>query len=148
LQRLIGDFKFERVYAAQYVLADLLLAHLDQLPPETVVTPVPTAASHIRQRGYDHTLLLARRVAKERGLKLAQPLIRATATKQRDANRAVRLAQAKTAFTARHPVDAVPYLLIDDVVTTGATMYYAAKLLKDAGAREVWAATIARQPLD
>jgi predicted amidophosphoribosyltransferase len=39
------------------------------------------------------------------------------------------------------------YLLVDDVVTTGATIKYAAKALKDAGAGDVWVAAIARQPL-
>ncbi|MNH40046.1 DNA utilization protein GntX [compost metagenome] len=67
-------------------------------------------------------------------------------TKQRDANRAVRAAQAKRAFKARSSTDSHCYLLIDDVVTTGATIKYAAKALRDAGAKDVWVAAIARQP--
>lgn len=149
LQRVIGGFKFQNVYAAYKPLADLLLDTLDELPAETVVVPVPTTAGHIRERGYDHTALLARRVAKIRQLTSRSVLCRVTTTKQRDASRAQRIAQAKKAFAVRGYIDTtVPYLLIDDVVTTGATIHYAAKALRDAGAREVWVAVIARQPLD
>jgi len=42
----------------------------------------------------------------------------------------------------------VPYLLVDDVMTTGSTLKYAARALKQAGASQVWVAVIARQTLD
>lgn len=149
LQRLIGDLKFQNMYAAHRPLADLLDSAVDRLPPEVVVVPIPTVGAHVRQRGYDHALLIARRFAKKRGLKVERPLRRATATKQRDANRYRRLAQAKVAFRVAGPIRGdVPYLLIDDVITTGATMEYAARALRDAGAKEIWVAAVARQPLD
>lgn len=148
LQRLIGIFKFQNAYAARHDLAALLLGRLPQLPANTIVVPVPTVASHIRERGFDHAYELARMVAKKRGLACQQVLSRMTSTKQRDASRSARIQQAKRAFEVRRTVAAVPCLLIDDVVTTGATVRYAAKALKDAGASEVWVAVIARQPLD
>jgi ComF family protein len=149
LQRLIGDFKFQNMRAAHYPLATLLHERLDQLPENTVVVPIPTVSNHIRERGYDHTLLIAKQVAKVRHIRLQQALTRIGTTKQRGASRKQRLLQAQTAFTVTVPIDAnTPYLLIDDVVTTGATMAYAAKALRDAGAEQVWVAVIARQPLD
>jgi ComF family protein len=149
LQQLIGGHKFRYVRGAYRPLAQLLLEALDQLPPGTVVVPIPTIAAHIRERGFDHTLLLARYVAKKRGLKVEKVLRRVTNTKQRDAGRAKRIAQAKTAFRLQGKVQkSTPYLLIDDVVTTGATLQYAAEVLKTAGVEEVWVAVIARQPLD
>lgn len=149
LQRLIGDFKFQNTRAAYHPLADLLSDAIDQLPENTVVVPIPTVSSHVRERGYDHTLLLAKQIAKHRNVRLQRILSRVTSTKQRDAGRARRITQAKIAFEVVGAVDTTtPYLLIDDIVTTGATVKYAARALRNAGAREVWVAVIARQPLD
>jgi ComF family protein len=149
LQRLIGDFKFQNMRAAYRPLATLLMEAIDQLPENTIVVPIPTVPSHVRERGYDHTLLLAKQVAEYRGLRLQRALSRLTSTKQRDATRAQRLAQAKAAFAVRGTIDSsAPYLLIDDIVTTGATVEYAAHALQTAGVRDIWVAVIARQPLD
>ena len=149
IEKLINSFKFDYAEAAHVPLGDLLLATLPELPAETVVVPVPTIRTHVRQRGYDHTLLVARYIAKKRDLQLEQPLTRRTTTVQRGANRATRIAQAKEAFEVRSTVRAnAPHLLIDDVVTTGSTLRYAAEALKTVGATTVWAAAVARQPLD
>jgi len=149
LQMLIDGYKFQYERAAYRPLADLLLNCIDQLPGNTVVVPISTISSHIRQRGYDHTYLIAREFARRRGLKLQRPLLRLTKSTQRNANRATRIAQAKRAFCVSQKLShAVPYLLIDDVITTGSTLTYATLAMKAAGAREVWVAAIARQPLD
>ncbi len=149
LQRLIGDFKFQNMYAAHVPLVDLLDQVIDQLPKDTIIVPVPTVPSHVRERGYDHTLLLGKRLAKRRGVRMQHVISRTTVTKQRDASRSQRIAQAKVAFKVKTPIDeAAPYLLIDDVVTTGATIKYASLALREAGAKEVWVAVIARQPID
>ncbi len=146
LLRLIDRYKFERARSAHTILADLMATRLPELPAQTVVVPVPTIASHIRQRGYDHTLLLARHLARLKGLDMQPMLARASNTKQRGASRTQRVKQAQEAFRLQRTVDPdVPYLLIDDVVTTGATLKYAAKLLADAGAKDVWVAVLARQ---
>jgi predicted amidophosphoribosyltransferase len=119
------------------------------LPRNCIIVPVPTVAAHIRQRGYDHTLLIAKKLAKLQGLPLRRPLYRVTSSKQRGENRENHRVQASKAFAARGVLDPEAiYLLIDDVITTGATLRYAAKALADAGAREIWAGIIARQPLD
>jgi len=149
LQRVIGLYKFERAREGHQVLGELLLKSLPELPPETIVVPVPTVPSHMRERGYDHMLLIAKYVAKMRRLKLQQLLIRRTSTRQRQANAEQRERQAKQAFEVRGAIDAdTPYLLLDDVITTGATLKYASKALADAGAKHVWVAVIARQTLD
>ena len=146
LESLIDQYKFERVREVYKVAADLLAAVLPDLPDNVVIVPVPTIAAHIRERGYDHTLLLAKALSRRIHRPVASPLIRVTQTKQREATRAVRVAQAKQAFKARNVNDSACYLLVDDVVTTGATVKYAAKTLKDAGAQNVWLVAIARQP--
>jgi ComF family protein len=149
LERLIDRYKFGRAQAAHKPLGDLLLVRLPDLPAETIIVPIPTVASHVRQRGYDHTLLVARYIAKKRGLTCATPLTRLSSATQRGAGRKQRLTQAKTAFEVKARLrNDVPYLLIDDIVTTGATLAYAAKALRSAGATVVWAAAVARQPLE
>jgi len=65
------------------------------------------------------------------------------------ATKRAREIQAAAAFAARGSIDTdQPYLLIDDVYTTGATIRHAAQQLVDAGASAVWVAVICRQPLD
>lgn len=149
LETLINSYKFENAEAAYMPLGDLLLASLPELPPDTIIIPIPTVRAHIRQRGYDHTLLLARYVAAKQGVAYNQYLRRKTASVQRGASRTLRIAQAKAAFEVKGYLDpSLPYLLLDDVSTTGSTLRYAAKALKNAGATTIWAAAIARQPLD
>ena len=149
LQRLVGDFKFQNMFAAYHPLSELFDQTIDQLPLNTVVVPIPTVASHIRERGYDHTLLVASQVARVRKLKTNPLLRRINTSKQRGVGRADRIAQAKSAFAVEKTLDPnTPYLLIDDIVTTGATIKYAAEALRSAGATQIWVAVIARQPLD
>lgn len=93
--------------------------------------------------------LIARQLAKRRQLAHTPVLERLTTTKQRDANKTLRIKQAKAAFVCTTTLDPDGiYLVIDDVVTTGATMTYATKALQAAGAQTVWVASISRQPLD
>ncbi len=149
LLELINRYKFGRSKAGYSSLGDLLLARLPVLPLDTVVVPIPTVRSHIRQRGYDHTLLIARYVATKRELAFAKPLERVGAARQRGAGQKQRTVQAKTFFKTDAKLQRdTPYLLIDDVVTTGATIANAAKTIRSAGATIVWAAAVARQPLD
>lgn len=149
LQQLIKSFKFQRAKAAYRPLADLLSETLPELPKNTVIVPIPTLSSHIRQRGYDHTLLVARRLASSMNLHVEPVLRRQTATKQVGADRALRLEQARAAFSCNQTLKSdVPYLLVDDVITTGATLEYAARSLKKTGATVVWVAAVARQPLN
>lgn len=149
LQRIIGLYKFERLRSGYRVLGDLLLDRLPELPVGTVIIPIPTVTGHIRERGYDHMMLIAKYVARKRNLTVSVALRRKTNTKQRQATAKQRTAQAKNAFEVSGALNPdTTYLLIDDVVTTGATIKYAGLALKNAGARQIWAAAVARQVLD
>lgn len=148
LAQLIDGYKFHRVRAGYRVLAGLLDTRLPEVPAETVVVPVPTIPRHIRQRGYDHTLLLAHEFARRRHLALDNSLKRATNTVQLGSSRQQRLRQAQEAFLVPNTVRPLTYLLIDDVITTGATVDEAAKKLRVAGALDIWLGVVARQPLD
>ena len=145
LEKVIEAYKFGRAKSAYQLLAQLLDEVVPLLPDDTIVTAIPTVAAHIRERGYDHAALLARRFAATRRYTYSTPLVRLTKTRQRGASRRQREAQAKEAFRAISTVTGT-YLLIDDVFTTGATVKYAAQALHDAGASEVWVVVLARQP--
>lgn len=149
LLQLIDAYKFERAKAASRDLADLLDGTLPILPTNTVVVAVPTVRNHIRVRGYDHALLLARLFASKRKLRVGTLLEHRGTSSQRGLNKKQRHKLAAQSYVCKKVLDSsVPYLLIDDVVTTNATLRYAAQALRDAGATEVWVAVIARQPLD
>lgn len=149
LKKLINSYKFENARAAHLNLTALLDETLPTLPDSVHIVPIPTISSHIRQRGYDHMALIARRFAKVRQLPYTPLLRRQNMTVQRDASKKQRLAQAREAFICPSPLDSEAiYLLLDDVATTGATMKYATQALKAAGAETVWVASISRQPLD
>ena len=108
-----------------------------------VVTWAPTTAARRRRRGFDQAELLARRVAAELRLPCAALLARRPGTAQTGLDAAARW--RAPAFVARRPVDG-RVLLVDDVVTTGATVAAAASVLREAGARAVTVLAMARTP--
>ena len=148
LKDLIYDYKFKNLKQAYIELSDSLLVTIDALPEDIIVTSVPTLPSHIRTRGYDHTKLVAKRFAKVRGLTYQDTLFRASNATQHNSIASLRWQQAQKAFTAKKVIKHVKYLLIDDIVTTGATIEYASRTLLNAGASEVYVAVLARQTLD
>lgn len=149
MERLINAYKFERVRAAADIFADMLDEYLPELPDTTVVVPVPTIPRHVRQRGYDHTYLVAQKIARKRKLSCSSLIYRKKDTVQLGKSRRRRMKQADESFGVRGRMDSGKiYLLFDDIFTTGATVNAAANLLRQAGACEVWVVILARQPLD
>ena len=147
MAKLIDQYKFHQVREAHKVLAELLNESLPDFSSETVIVPVPTIAGHIRQRGYDHMLLIARRFARRRGLPVRTLLVRRSNAVQHFAKTAgQRRSQAKRFFEVHGKPDPKKhYLILDDIFTTGATVEAAAGALKKAGAVRVSVAVIARQ---
>ena len=116
-------------------------------PDCPVVTWVPAAPGSRRRRGYDQGRLLARALAVELGGRARPLLLRGPGRAQTGRNRAQRLAgpALRAPLTPRgdpgHPV-----VLVDDVVTTGASMAAAVGALRLAGHRRVVAVAVARTP--
>lgn len=111
------------------------------------VIPVPLHVRRQRERGYNQAELFARGIAKNMGKPMvADILIRTRETKaQAELSREERLVNIAGAFLCRVDggIEGASVLLIDDVCTTTATLEQAALALREAGAREVSALTLA-----
>jgi ComF family protein len=115
--------------------------------PVNVIIPVPLGRKRLQERGYNQVALVARPLAYELGLVYAPNLL----WKMRDTRSQVglnvqqRRENVSSAYQA-HPlgVKSKSVLLMDDVATTGSTILSCTEALLSAGAREVYALTIAR----
>ena len=108
------------------------------------VTWAPTSGVRRRARGYDQAELLARRVAADLGLACGRRLRRLPGPPQTGRGRDERL--LGPAFVGRGPPVEGAVLLVDDLLTTGATLTAAARALRVAGATTVVAVTAGRTP--
>lgn len=109
-----------------------LVAELLRPGEVDVVTWAPTTEARRRRRGFDQAELLARRVARECGLPCRDLLRRGAGPPQTGRDAAHR--QVGPAFSPRRRLDGVAVAVIDDVVTTGATLGAAGRALGAAGA--------------
>lgn len=150
LAKLVSELKYKSVRACSDTLAELLdhaiPAILTPDPKQNIkpiIVPLPTIGKHIRERGLDHTWLIAKKLAKRRGWRVQHLLRRKIDTVQVGTNASNRLKQATRAYELAQKINPnQPYLLLDDVWTTGASMQAAANLLKEAGAQYIYGAII------
>ncbi len=153
-RNLVKKYKFghQRIVAETLaeLMADTFLAFNSQAGAQKanyLAVPVPTATHRVRRRSFDHAAWLARAIAKKLGLENSQVLNRLGQTQQVGALRATRLNQTEGNYFIRYAykVKGRNILLIDDVVTTGATLRAATKALRAAGARHVDALVFAKR---
>jgi ComF family protein len=142
---LIHLYKYGRVIGLAAEFTRLLSAALPLEGAYDVVVPVPLHWRRYWQRGFNQAAQLAKGIARRRGLRLARPLVRTRFTgTQTNLSNSDRRKNISGAFRVRGKVDGLRILLVDDVMTTGATAGACAKVLKRAGAKSVTLLTLAR----
>ena len=145
LREAIHALKYRRRRALARPLGALLVA---ALPPDVracdAVVAVPLFVTRLRERGFNQAELLAEAVTAEVGCRLVRGLERTRATEhQVGMDRHAREANVRGAFAWRGSPPPAAVLLVDDVLTTGATMRECARALRAAGASEVYGVALA-----
>ena len=136
----LGDWFAER-------LAKLVLSEGDTFAADVVV-PVPLHRDRQRERGYNQAALISKPLAKR--LRLPHKAVLLVRTRARPDKRILSLEErwesVRGAFATRpgSQVDNLRVLLVDDVLTTGATLDACARALRQAGAESVVGLTVAR----
>jgi competence protein ComFC len=153
-KELVQKYKFGQQRAASISIATLMAETLLAVngneairQKNYLVVPIPTATSRVRQRGFDHADLLAKEITRNLKFQKSRALVRLGQTRQVGVSRSVRLKQLEGSYIVRKSelIRGRNILLIDDVVTTGATLKIAAKTLKKAGAHSVDAIAFAKR---
>jgi ComF family protein len=143
-RELVARLKYHNARASLHRLAASMAALVDSAAVD-LVTWAPTTAKRRRQRGFDQAELLARAVARCLRLPCRRLLTRHPGPAQTGRSRVERQEASVFACPPRARVPA-RVLVIDDVVTTGATLTAAARALRSSGALEVWGLVAARTP--
>ncbi len=147
-RKLIHKMKFEGFEELCNLFAELAAPHLANMRPMTIV-PVPIHPVKIRQRGYNQAAVIAKRLSKILSWPYAPRLIwrKKNTRPQFELDVQERLENVKDAF-ARYPFAKIDpethYLMVDDIVTTGATFLSCHNMLRHMGAKKLTALAIAR----
>ena len=149
VRKSILRYKFQgrTVYApafGRFMAMKLQEADMDDFD---ILTWVPISAARLRKRGYDQMVLVTKAVGKELGVKPEKTLVKVRNTPPQSSIRGIaqRKANVLDAYRVTDPqlIKEKRILLLDDVITTGATASECARTLLTAGAKEVIFAAIA-----
>jgi len=136
MQMLMHYFKYE----GYMQIADYFVVSISEELKESygIISCVPLHISKKRERGFNQSEIIARKVCQLMGKKWFEVLQRTRYTNsQTRLSRSERKANMKNAFSVNVDVKDKSVLLIDDVITTGATLNECARILKNGGARRV-----------
>jgi competence protein ComFC len=125
-----------------------LMLDLD-IPQTDGIVPVPLSIKGLRERGFNQSLLMAKFISK----RIKVPLLMDLLFKKKDTRPQIglsakqRMLNLKNVFEVREEIKGLRLLLVDDVMTTGATVTECSKQLIKAGAKEVFVLALARSGL-
>ncbi|MFZ1249817.1 MAG: phosphoribosyltransferase family protein [Candidatus Saccharimonadales bacterium] len=145
-KELLHRAKYERAKSGLAEMASVMAPLLQHVAVGTVLVPVPTATKRARQRGYDQAEVLAGHIARQTNFRRMNLLARLGQAHQVGSNRTARFEHIKGVFRVTRPASAKgrTIILVDDVLTTGATLEEAAAMLKKAHAKRVDAIVFAQ----
>ena len=144
----LAALKYTGVRRLAPILAELTTISLQRVVAVSgpaALVPVPIHAERRTSRGYNQAELIAAGLGSRSGMRVANVLARSQATvKQHRLNRTARLANLRGAFevVGRAPVVAI---VVDDIITTSATLEACASTLVAAGCRDVYGIAVARE---
>ncbi len=147
VQKILKQYK----YSYLENMADFLVTILEKqarragLAQNTIISNVPLHNKKKKQRGFDQTEILAKKLAKRLDLKYSPLLKRIKQTKtQAQLSKIDRQKNVKGVFEALGTSDTRPVLLIDDIATTGSTLNQASLALKNIGYKKIICLVIAK----
>jgi ComF family protein len=153
VKKIIRNFKYNPFYKEfDNSLANLIASHfflIEQSPPlASIIIPVPLFSSRIRWRGYNQSALIAAKISKIWNIAVLNScLARIKKTEsQTNLSKESRLQNVKNAFVCSNKslIKDKQILLVDDIVTSGATMNECARTLIDYGASSITGIAVAR----
>lgn len=151
LDHLIAGFKFRQQLPDGRLLARLMAEHLEPRidPAPQCIVPVPLHHNKLRERGFNQSAELARHLARSLGLNWSPDLLHKTSptVNQHGLNRLARRKNLKGCFRFENKHQYRHIALVDDIVTTGATVAEIARVLKKTGVARVDVWAIARTPV-
>jgi ComF family protein len=144
--KMVKRYKFAPVKALADALAEAMDEALPDFGREVVIVPVPTIRKHIRERGFGHTEVLCKKIARRRRWQYSPVIRRVKNVVQVGADEKTHRAQVHGAFAVYgQTLPDKTYVVVDDVWTTGSTMTETCRVLREAGARKVYAAVLAKK---
>jgi ComF family protein len=146
LDRLVKRVKFQRDWCAMMALAQRFALRMDEgLPHFDLAVPVPLGAARYAMRGFNQARVLAEALASGQ---VAMCLRKRGGQAQSLLGRAARRANVEDRYVVTSEVRGATVMLVDDIVTTGSTLAVCGRALREAGARQVYAAVLAHTPGD
>lgn len=151
LREALRRLKYHGTYGFSHPLSqmlhDLIKPHLSSFGEESVIVPIPATEWRKNFRGYNQAELLAKSLAEKISLPCSsEALFKSRSTPSQTSLSGVeRILNVKDSFAVPNPnlVKNKTILLIDDIVTTGATLSEAARSLKESGAKKVFGIVVA-----
>lgn len=148
MRRALAALKYTGASRLAPILAGAVVPTLDALlaiADGAQLVPIPIHADRLASRGYNQAELIAVSLASHRGLRVAGALERVRpTTKQHRLNRVARLQNLRGAFHASGRTPST-VILVDDIITTTATLEACATVLREAGSTDVFGLAVARE---
>lgn len=159
ISKLVHLYKYRFIEDLHVPLGKILVQALSEsnLPVPDIIIPVPLHKRRLRWRGFNQSQLLAKYISQNLALGLeisneenALQRKKYTPPQMKIKKYSDRQNNLQNAFTASDPekIRNKTILLVDDIATTGTTLFECAKILKQNGAKKIFTAVIARQEIE